>query len=90
MAAADPIVRMTGVPVVVLSHYRDLEQGRYRICLEGPLEDFPVDDEMANCNRINAIVETAVRRHPEQYWWLHRRFKTRPAGEPRPYDRPSS
>jgi lauroyl/myristoyl acyltransferase len=36
---------------------------------------------MADTARINGLIETAVRRYPEQYLWQHRRFKTRPAGE---------
>jgi Kdo2-lipid IVA lauroyltransferase/acyltransferase len=34
---------------------------------------------------MNASIEEAVRQMPEQYFWLHRRFKTRPVGEKRPY-----
>jgi KDO2-lipid IV(A) lauroyltransferase len=36
---------------------------------------------------MNAFIEARVREMPEQYYWLHKRFKTRPAGEPNPYDR---
>ena len=86
ITATSRITRMTGCAVVAFSHYRNLSTGRYDIFLDKPLEDFPKDDELADCTRINQIVEEAIAKHPEQYWWLHRRFKTRPDGEPRPYD----
>jgi KDO2-lipid IV(A) lauroyltransferase len=38
-------------------------------------------DSVANTARFTAAIEGAVRRHPEQWLWMHRRWKTRPAGE---------
>jgi len=49
-------------------------------------ENFPGTDEAADARRMNAFIEERVREMPEQYYWLHRRFKTRPPGEPSPYD----
>ncbi|MFC0709212.1 lipid A biosynthesis lauroyl acyltransferase [Azorhizophilus paspali] len=54
----------------------------YRLTVHPPLEDFPGESEEADCLRINRWVEQAVRRQPEQYLWAHRRFKSRPDGEP--------
>jgi KDO2-lipid IV(A) lauroyltransferase len=34
---------------------------------------------------MNAFIEAEVRKMPEQYYWVHKRFKTRPQGEKRPY-----
>jgi len=48
-------------------------------------EDFPSDDVESDTRRMNAFIEEQVRQMPEQYFWLHRRFKTRPAGEPSLY-----
>jgi KDO2-lipid IV(A) lauroyltransferase len=48
-------------------------------------ENFPTDDAQADTARMNAWIETAVRSMPEQYYWVHRRFKTRPQGEARWY-----
>jgi KDO2-lipid IV(A) lauroyltransferase len=53
----------------------------YRLVLEPALEDFPGDDPAADTARVNAVIEEHVRRAPAQYLWVHRRFKTRPAGE---------
>jgi KDO2-lipid IV(A) lauroyltransferase len=47
--------------------------------------DFPTADVEADTRRMNAYIESVVRTMPEQYYWVHRRFKTRPAGEPRFY-----
>jgi len=57
----------------------------YRLTIYPPLEDFPGESEEADCLRINRWVEQAVRQHPEQYLWAHRRFKSRPNGEPSLY-----
>jgi len=84
ITATSRIVKITGSPVVVFSHYRDLQQGRYRIRLER-LDDFPAGDDLIDCTLINSIVEKAISEAPEQYWWLHRRFKTQPEGIDRPY-----
>jgi len=53
-------------------------------CLEvsPPWPDFPSGDDSADAQRMNAALEQAVRISPGQYHWLHRRFKSRPEGEP--------
>jgi Kdo2-lipid IVA lauroyltransferase/acyltransferase len=47
--------------------------------------DFPGADLEADTRRMNAYIEDCVREAPEQYYWVHKRFKTRPPGEPRIY-----
>ena len=49
------------------------------------LEHFPGETVEADAARMNALVEEQVRQMPEQYFWLHKRFKTRPPGEERIY-----
>jgi Kdo2-lipid IVA lauroyltransferase/acyltransferase len=44
-------------------------------------ENFPSDNLEADVRRMNAFIEERVLEMPEQYWWLHRRFKTRPGAE---------
>jgi KDO2-lipid IV(A) lauroyltransferase len=75
---------MTDASVIVFSHRRT-KDNRYLIELSKPLQDFPTFDEVKDATRINQLVEKAIRLAPDQYWWVHRRFKTRPEGEPRPY-----
>lgn len=48
-------------------------------------KDFPTDDVVADTARMNRELEAAIRTMPEQYYWVHKRFKTRPEGEPFPY-----
>jgi KDO2-lipid IV(A) lauroyltransferase len=48
-------------------------------------ENFPTGDVVADTRRMNAFIEERVREHPEQYFWVHKRFKTRPPGEPKVY-----
>ncbi len=43
--------------------------------------DFPTEDVVADTRRMNAYLETEIMKTPEQYYWLHKRFKTRPRGE---------
>jgi len=48
-------------------------------------ENFPTDDIAADTRRVNAFIEQRVLEMPAQYYWLHKRFKTRPEGEQRLY-----
>ena len=48
-------------------------------------ENFPTDDIEADTRRMNAFIEQYVQMHPEQYFWVHKRFKSRPPGEARFY-----
>lgn len=57
----------------------------YRVEVGDAWTDFPSEDVDADTRRMNAWIESAVRTMPEQYYWVHRRFKTRPEGEERPY-----
>ena len=50
-----------------------------------PWADYPSADVEADTRRMNVWLESVVRTMPEQYYWVHRRFKTRPEGEPRFY-----
>jgi KDO2-lipid IV(A) lauroyltransferase len=64
--------------------HRD-DQGRYRLRIEAPWQAWPSGDARADAARYMRELETVVRAHPEQYLWMHRRFKTRPDGEASPY-----
>jgi KDO2-lipid IV(A) lauroyltransferase len=57
----------------------------YRVRYEAPWRDFPSDDAVADAARMNRWIESEIRRNPAQYLWVHRRFKTRPPGEPSLY-----
>jgi KDO2-lipid IV(A) lauroyltransferase len=53
----------------------------YRVRFLPPWDDFPGDDDVAAATRMNRWIEDEIRRNPAQYLWVHKRFKTRPAGE---------
>ena len=57
----------------------------YRVRYEAPWTDFPTEDAVADAARMNRWIEREIRRNPAQYLWVHRRFKTRPPGEPSLY-----
>jgi KDO2-lipid IV(A) lauroyltransferase len=54
----------------------------YVVRYEEPWTDFPTADAVADAARMNRWIEAEIRRNPAQYLWVHRRFKTRPPGEP--------
>jgi len=65
-----------------------LGQERRRVALTNLRLCFPHWSEAARrriARRMNEFIEQRVLEMPEQYGWLHKRFKTRPPGEPRPY-----
>ena len=47
--------------------------------------NFPTDSAEADTTRMNAYIEAEVRKSPDQYYWVHKRFKTRPEGEAKIY-----
>jgi KDO2-lipid IV(A) lauroyltransferase len=57
----------------------------YRVRFLDPWTDFPTDDALADTARMNRWIESEIRRNPAQYLWVHKRFKTRPSGEPSLY-----
>ncbi len=81
MTATAEMARISGAPIIPLFPERLPDGSGYRITLQPALEGFPVGDAGQDAARINALFESQVRRIPEQYLWVHRRFKTRPVGE---------
>lgn len=83
ITATHHLARLSGAQVIAFYHQRT--DSGYAIRLQAPLADFPGADVVADTTRINACIEDMVRAAPTQYLWLHKRFKTRPAGESSPY-----
>ena len=53
----------------------------YRVEFLPAWTDWPTDDALADTARLNRWIEAAIRANPAQYLWVHKRFKTRPAGD---------
>lgn len=85
ITATHHLARMSGARVVPFFHRREPD-GSYVIRIGKPLEGFPGPDPAADTARVNACIEAMVREAPAQYLWLHKRFKTRPPGQPSVYD----
>ena len=84
LTSTHAMARLSGARVLPLFHER-LPDGRYRVEIGAPLEEFPSADATVDTARSMAVVEAAIRRAPAQYLWLHKRFKSRPDGGPSPY-----
>ena len=86
VSALPRIAKLTGAQVVPVVT-RQLHGGQgYELHCYPAWQNFPSDDLNADIVRMNAFIEDRVREMPEQYLWLHRRFKTRPPGEASLYD----
>jgi KDO2-lipid IV(A) lauroyltransferase len=77
----------TVIPVVAtfLPNYRG-----WRVKFYPAFENYPGDDMVAAARQMNAFIEERVREAPAEYFWTHKRFKTRPEGEPSLYAKPSA
>lgn len=85
LTATTKLVKLTGA-VVLPFHIRRLPDSKgYALTISPPLENFPGANEIEDATRFNAIIESRIREHPEQYLWMHRRFKTRPENEEKLY-----
>lgn len=81
------LARITGAAVLTYFSTR-LPDGRgYRGVIGPELEQFPGDDPVADAARLGALLEAEIRRQPEQYLWVHRRFKQVSPGYPNYYGR---
>ena len=80
----------TGAAVVPGYAYWDEQIRKYRLRFEPPVELIRTGDAerdvFENTQRFTKIIEEIIRRHPDQWVWLHARWKTRPRGEAPLYD----
>lgn len=85
LTSVSRLAKLTGARVVpftteVLPDYRG-----YKLRVFSPLPSFPSDCTETDARMMNAFLEMQIQRMPEQYYWVHRRFKNRPEGEPAIY-----
>jgi Kdo2-lipid IVA lauroyltransferase/acyltransferase len=88
-----PFMGVTAATVGTLPRFARLGRGRvatvftrmtpqgYETWISEPWGDYPTDDLEQDVARMNRELERLIRQAPEQYYWVHKRFKTRPAGQ---------
>lgn len=72
------IARLSGATVLPYFSVRLPGAQGYRSVIGEPIRDFPTDDPIADSERLNHLFESQIRLAPEQYLWIHRRFKRLP------------
>lgn len=79
------LANKTGAVVLPLSYYRRDDGQGYQVTIHPECKDFQNQDVDTNASTTSQFIETVIKKHPEQYLWIHRRFKTRPEGKARYY-----
>jgi KDO2-lipid IV(A) lauroyltransferase len=80
LTAPARIAEMAKVPVLPSCIERKARGRGYLLTILPPLERFPSGDDHADALRVNRATEDLIRRNPEQYLWIHKRYKRRPDG----------
>ena len=78
ITATSRIAERSGCKVVPFSHFRRSGKPGYDIYFHSALKNFPSGDDLVDATAINQTIEQEIKRAPDQYLWMHRRFKTRP------------
>ena len=73
--ATSRLAKMTGATVLPFFSERLPNNGGYKTTILSPLDHFPSDDPVADAERYHRAIEEQIRKVPEQYLWIHRRFK---------------
>src|SRR5690554_4798885 len=81
ITATARIAAKTGAAVVPFSHFRSEDGRHYDIYFEPMLEKYQSGVALVDACRTNRCMDDAIRRHPDQYLWMHRRFKSEPEGK---------
>ena len=76
------LARVSGAPIVPFSNRRSDNRGHWELEFHEPLHGLPTDDALADTRVLVGLLEDFIRAAPEQYQWINRRFKGRPAGWP--------
>lgn len=79
LTSTHQLARLSGAAVIAYGHERRADGG-YTLRLSPVFDGFPSSDATADTARVMAAIEAMARRAPEQYLWIHRRFKRQPDG----------
>ena len=83
--AISRIAKTSGATVLPYFCRRLEDDSGYVMNIGGPLENFPTNNAIEDTRRLTALLEEYIQLCPEQYFWIHRRFKGRPEPHPNPY-----
>ncbi|WP_312284694.1 kdo(2)-lipid IV(A) palmitoleoyltransferase [Yokenella regensburgei] len=72
--------KLSGSALLTITMVRKATKDGYRLYISEAINDYPSEDELKAACFMNRIIEKEILRAPDQYLWVHRRFKTRPAG----------
>lgn len=87
ISASSRLAKSSAAAMLPYYPERKADGSGYILWIKPPLENFPSDDDTQDATAINASIEEFVQQHPEHYMWVHQRFKTRPSGEKRIYQK---
>jgi len=80
------LARLSGAEVCLMTTTLNKDRKGYTCHISEPLPNFPSNDVEKDTARLNHYIEELVRKRPAEYYWVHKRFKHRPPGEPSLYD----
>ena len=81
ITASSRLAKRNQSPVLMLHQTRDIENHTWTLRFSPILKNFAQGDDIADARQLNQLLEESLRQVPDQYLWVHRRFKTRPEGE---------
>ena len=83
------LAELTGATVLYMSHERLPHARGYRLAIHPPFAHFPSGDAVVDVGQLHRCIEEDATRIPDQYWWIHRRFKGLSADYPNYYANPA-
>jgi KDO2-lipid IV(A) lauroyltransferase len=87
LTATSRLANLNGSELLFFSHFRKPDNSGYILDVSAPFKDFPTGDDEKDAIMLNQIIEQNIRKHPEQYMWVHRRFKNGPEGSSGVYEK---
>ncbi len=82
IVAANRLAKISKAPVLLVRHHRVDANKPYEIEFFKFPDTYPGDDDITDTTYMNQQLEAAIRVHPAQYLWMHKRFKSQPEGKP--------